>query len=125
MSSSEQPPRLRSRDWFANTERMDMTALYLERFMNYGVTPEELRSGKPIIGIAQSGSDLSPCNRIHIDLAKRTRDGIRDAGGIPLEFPVHPIFENCRRPTARCRWRGRGTRPRRSRPWPACADCAR
>lgn len=92
--------RLRSRDWFDNHERMDMTALYLERFMNYGVTPEELRSGKPIIGIAQSGSDLSPCNRIHIELAKRTRDGIRDAGGIPIEFPVHPIFENCRRPTA-------------------------
>ena len=68
--------------------------------MNYGVTPEELRSGKPIIGIAQSGSDLSPCNRIHLDLARRTRDGIRDAGGIPIEFPVHPIFENCRRPTA-------------------------
>jgi dihydroxy-acid dehydratase len=79
---------------------MDMTALYLERFMNYGITPEELRSGKPIIGIAQSGSDLSPCNRIHIELATRTRDGIRDAGGIPIEFPVHPIFENCRRPTA-------------------------
>ena len=92
--------RLRSRDWFDNAERMDMTALYLERFMNYGITPEELRSGKPIIGIAQSGSDLSPCNRIHVDLAKRTRDGIRDAGGIPIEFPVHPIFENCRRPTA-------------------------
>jgi xylonate dehydratase len=92
--------RLRSREWFDNRERMDMTALYLERFMNYGVTPEELRSGKPIIGIAQSGSDLSPCNRIHLDLAKRVRDGIRDAGGIPLEFPVHPIFENCRRPTA-------------------------
>ncbi|MAM39127.1 MAG: dihydroxy-acid dehydratase [Erythrobacter sp.] len=92
--------KLRSRDWFDNHERMDMTALYLERFMNYGVTPEELRSGKPIIGIAQSGSDLSPCNRIHLELAKRTRDGIRDAGGIPIEFPVHPIFENCRRPTA-------------------------
>ena len=92
--------RLRSRDWFDNRERMDMTALYLERFMNYGVTPEELRAGKPIIGIAQSGSDLSPCNRIHLELAKRTRDGIRDAGGIPIEFPVHPIFENCRRPTA-------------------------
>lgn len=92
--------RLRSRDWFDNPDRMDMTALYLERFMNYGVTPEELRSGKPIIGIAQSGSDLSPCNRVHLDLAKRTRDGIRDAGGIPIEFPVHPIFENCRRPTA-------------------------
>jgi dihydroxy-acid dehydratase len=98
--SSDDTRRLRSRDWFDNHERMDMTALYLERFMNYGVTPEELRSGKPIIGIAQSGSDLSPCNRIHLDLAKRTRDGIRDAGGIPIEFPVHPIFENCRRPTA-------------------------
>ncbi|HEX7711816.1 MAG TPA: IlvD/Edd family dehydratase [Sphingomonadaceae bacterium] len=92
--------RLRSRDWFDNRERWDQTALYLERFMNYGVTPEELRSGKPIIGIAQSGSDLSPCNRIHLDLAPRVRDGIRDAGGIPIEFPVHPIFENCRRPTA-------------------------
>ena len=99
-SGPEDGRRLRSRDWFDNIERMDMTALYLERFMNYGVTPEELRSGKPIIGIAQSGSDLSPCNRIHIELAKRTRDGIRDAGGIPIEFPVHPIFENCRRPTA-------------------------
>ena len=98
MTSTER--RLRSRDWFANMERMDMTALYLERFMNYGITPEELRSGRPIIGIAQSGSDLSPCNRIHLELAKRTRDGIRDAGGVPIEFPVHPIFENCRRPTA-------------------------
>ncbi len=100
MTDTNPPRRLRSRDWFDNRERMDMTALYLERFMNYGVTPEELQSGKPIIGIAQSGSDLSPCNRIHVDLAKRTRDGIRDAGGIPIEFPVHPIFENCRRPTA-------------------------
>jgi len=90
----------RSRDWFADPARSDMVALYLERFMNYGITPEELRSGKPIIGIAQSGSDLSPCNRIHVDLAKRTAAGIRDAGGIPMEFPVHPIFENCRRPTA-------------------------
>ena len=100
MTSDKGGRKLRSRDWFDNFERMDMTALYLERFMNYGVTPEELRSGKPIIGIAQSGSDLSPCNRIHLDLAKRARDGIRDAGGIPIEFPVHPIFENCRRPTA-------------------------
>ena len=91
---------LRSREWFAAPERSDMTALYLERFMNYGLTPEELRSGRPIIGIAQTGSDLSPCNRIHLDLARRVRDGIRDAGGIPMEFPVHPIFENCRRPTA-------------------------
>ena len=77
-----------------------MSAVYLERFMNSGITPHELRSGRPIIGIAQSGSDLSPCNRIHLDLAKRVRDGIRDAGGIPMEFPTHPIFENCRRPTA-------------------------
>ena len=90
----------RSREWFADPHRPDMTAVYLERFMNYGTTPEELRSGRPIIGIAQSGSDLSPCNRVHLDLARRVRDGIRDAGGIPMEFPVHPIFENCRRPTA-------------------------
>ncbi|MET0274852.1 MAG: IlvD/Edd family dehydratase [Phenylobacterium sp.] len=90
----------RSRDWFADPARSDMTALYLERFMNYGITPDELRSGRPIIGIAQTGSDLSPCNRIHLELAKRVRDGIRDAGGVPIEFPVHPIFENCRRPTA-------------------------
>ncbi|MFN6997112.1 MAG: IlvD/Edd family dehydratase [Aquincola tertiaricarbonis] len=92
--------RFRSREWFADPQRSDMTALYLERFMNYGLTPEELRSGRPIIGIAQTGSDLSPCNRIHLDLVRRVRDGIRDAGGIPMEFPVHPIFENCRRPTA-------------------------
>jgi dihydroxyacid dehydratase/phosphogluconate dehydratase len=92
--------RFRSQDWFDNPDYIDMTALYLERFMNYGITPEELRSGRPIIGIAQSGSDLSPCNRIHLELARRVRDGIRDAGGIPMEFPLHPIFENCRRPTA-------------------------
>jgi dihydroxy-acid dehydratase len=92
--------RFRSQDWFDNEERIDMTALYLERFMNYGITPEELRSGRPIIGIAQSGSDIAPCNRIHLELARRVRDGIRDAGGIPMEFPLHPIFENCRRPTA-------------------------
>ncbi|WP_432348843.1 IlvD/Edd family dehydratase (plasmid) [Shinella yambaruensis] len=92
--------RLRSQDWFDNREHVDMAALYLERFMNYGITPEELRSGKPVIGIAQSGSDLTPCNRHHVDLARRVRDGIRDAGGIPIEFPTHPIFENCKRPTA-------------------------
>ena len=92
--------RYRSQDWFDNPDHIDMTALYLERFMNYGITADELRSGKPIIGIAQSGNDLSPCNRIHLELAKRVRDGIRDAGGIPMEFPLHPIFENCRRPTA-------------------------
>jgi dihydroxy-acid dehydratase len=95
-----QPRRFRSQDWFDNPDHIDMTALYLERFMNYGITPEELRSGRPIIGIAQSGSDISPCNRIHLELAKRVRDGIRDAGGIAMEFPLHPIFENCRRPTA-------------------------
>ena len=92
--------RFRSQDWFDNPDRIDMTALYLERFMNYGITPQELRSGRPIIGIAQSGSDLSPCNRIHLELAQRVREGIRDAGGIPMEFPLHPIFENCRRPSA-------------------------
>ena len=96
-----QPIRpFRSRDWFADPARSDMTALYLERFMNYGLTPEELRSGRPIIGIAQTGSDLSPCNRHHLDLASRVRDGIRDAGGIPIEFPVHPIQETGKRPTA-------------------------
>ena len=93
-------PRFRSREWFDNREHIDMMALYLERFMNYGLTPAELRSGKPIIGIAQSGSDLTPCNRIHVDLAQRVKEGIRDAGGVPMEFPMHPIFENCRRPTA-------------------------
>ncbi len=97
---TEHPRRFRSRDWFDDPERIDQTALYLERFMNYGMTPEELRAGKPIIGIAQTGSDLNPCNRIHLELARRVRDGIRDAGGIPMEFPVHPIFEECRRPTA-------------------------
>ena len=101
MSDDSKPARrLRSQDWFDNPDHLDLTALYLERFMNYGTTPEELRSGKPIIGIAQSGSDLNPCNRHHMDLAKRVRDGIRDAGGIPIEFPTHPLFENCKRPTA-------------------------
>ncbi|PLK69092.1 dihydroxy-acid dehydratase [Rhizobium sp. TH135] len=101
MTETEKPKRrLRSQDWFDNPDHLDMTALYLERFMNYGTTPEELRSGKPIIGIAQSGSDINPCNRHHLDLAKRVRDGIRDAGGIPIEFPSHPLFENCKRPTA-------------------------
>ncbi|WP_207956878.1 IlvD/Edd family dehydratase [Rubrobacter tropicus] len=92
--------RLRSREWFDDPARIDQTALYLERFMNYGLTPEELRSGRPVIGISQTGSDIVPCNRHHLDLAARVREGIRDAGGIPMEFPVHPTFENCRRPTA-------------------------
>ena len=91
---------LRSRLWFDNPANPDMTALYLERYLNYGLTLEELRSGKPIIGIAQTGSDLSPCNRHHLELAKRVREGIREAGGIALEFPVHPIQETGKRPTA-------------------------
>lgn len=99
MSESEKP-MLRSRRWFDNPADPGMTALYIERYMNYGITREELQSGKPIIGIAQTGSDLSPCNRHHIELASRVRDGIRDMGGIPLEFPVHPIQETGKRPTA-------------------------
>ncbi|MDC7682407.1 dihydroxy-acid dehydratase family protein [Asticcacaulis sp. BYS171W] len=91
---------LRSRQWFDNPDNADMTALYLERYMNFGLSLEELQSDKPIIGIAQTGSDLSPCNRHHLELAKRIRDGIIEAGGIPLEFPVHPIQETGKRPTA-------------------------
>ncbi|MBO9587998.1 IlvD/Edd family dehydratase [Devosia sp.] len=92
--------KLRSRAWFDNPENPDMTALYLERYMNFGVSREELQSGKPIIGIAQTGSDLSPCNRHHMVLAERVREGIREAGGIAIEFPVHPIQETGKRPTA-------------------------
>jgi dihydroxy-acid dehydratase len=93
-------PRLRSRAWFDNPANADMTALYLERYMNFGISLEELQSGKPIIGIAQTGSDLSPCNRHHLVLAERVREGIREAGGIALEFGVHPIQETGKRPTA-------------------------
>jgi len=93
-------PKLRSRAWFDNPDNIDMTALYLERYLNYGLSLEELRSGKPIIGIAQTGSDLSPCNRHHLVLAERVREGIREAGGIAIEFPVHPIQETGKRPTA-------------------------
>src|SRR5260370_32133915 len=92
--------RLRSRAWFDNPANPDMTALYIERYMNFGLSQAELQSGKPIIGIAQTGSDLSPCNRHHIVLAERVREGIREAGGIAIEFPVHPIQETGRRPTA-------------------------
>ncbi len=92
--------QLRSKAWFDNPENPGMTALYLERYLNFGITREELQSGKPIIGIAQTGSDLSPCNRHHLDLAKRVRDGIHAAGGLALEFPVHPIQETGKRPTA-------------------------
>jgi dihydroxy-acid dehydratase len=98
---SETPKRpLRSQQWFDDPDHADMTALYVERYMNYGLTREELQSGRPIIGIAQTGSDLTPCNRHHIELAQRVKAGIRDAGGIPMEFPVHPIAEQSRRPTA-------------------------
>ena len=92
--------RLRSAQWFSRDDDKAMSALYADRYMNYGLTTAELLSGKPIIGIAQSGSDLSPCNQHHTVLAKRVREGIRTAGGIAIEFPTHPIQESSRRPTA-------------------------
>lgn len=92
--------KLRSQLWFDNPENPGMTALYLERYLNYGLTRKELQSGKPIIGIAQTGNDLSPCNRHHLELAHRVREGIREAGGIAMEFPTHPIQETGKRPTA-------------------------
>ena len=94
------PSQLRSRAWFDNPANADMTALYLERTMNFGLSLEELQSGRPMIGIAQSGSDIAPCNRHHLVLAERMREGIRDAGGVAFEFPLHPIQETCKRPTA-------------------------
>ena len=92
--------KFRSQEWFNNPDNPGMTALYLERYLNYGLTREELQSGKPLIGIAQTGSDLSPCNRHHLELAKRVRAGIEAAGGVPFEFPCHPIQETGKRPTA-------------------------
>ncbi|MER8404736.1 dihydroxy-acid dehydratase family protein [Mesorhizobium sp. M1307] len=92
--------KFRSQEWFDNPDNPGMTALYLERYLNYGLTRAELMSGKPLIGIAQTGSDLSPCNRHHIELAKRVREGIVSMGGIPFEFPCHPIQETGKRPTA-------------------------
>ena len=92
--------RLRSQEWFQNPDNIAMTALYIERYMNWGLTREELQSGRPVIGIAQTGSDLSPCNRHHLQLADRIREGVREAGGLVLEFPVHPIQETGKRPTA-------------------------
>jgi dihydroxy-acid dehydratase len=100
MSGKKFNPKYRSQQWFDNPTNPGMTALYLERSMNFGLTPDELRSGKPIIGIAQTGSDISPCNRVHLKLAERVREGIRAAGGIAFEFPVHPIQETLKRPTA-------------------------
>ena len=99
-SKGSKPRRLRSQLWFDNPDNPGMTALYLERYLNYGLTRTELTSGKPIIGVAQTGSDLSPCNRHHLQLAERVREGIRTAGGIAMEFPVHPIQETGKRPTA-------------------------
>src|ERR1700757_4669757 len=99
-SQKPQRRRLRSQLWFDNPDNPGMTALYLERYLNFGLTRDELASGKPIIGIAQTGSDLSPCNRHHLELAKRVREGIRDAGGVAFEFPMHPIQETGKRPTA-------------------------
>lgn len=98
--SGKTPKRLRSTEWFSNPDNDELTELYVARYRNYGLSRQELQSGRPVIGIAQTGSDLAPCNRHHIDLAKRTKEGIREAGGIPMEFPVHPIQETCRRPTA-------------------------
>ncbi|MFB3102719.1 MAG: dihydroxy-acid dehydratase, partial [Alphaproteobacteria bacterium] len=97
--TDQNKPTLRSQMWFDNPDNRNMTASYLERYLNYGFTRDELQSGKPIIGIAQTGSDLSPCNRHHIELAKRVRDGIVAAGGVCFEFPVHPIQETGKRPT--------------------------
>ena len=100
MSDAKTRKKFRSQEWFDNPDNPGMTALYLERYLNYGLTREELQSGKPLIGIAQTGSDLSPCNRHHLELAKRVRAGIEAAGGIPFEFPCHPIQETGKRPTA-------------------------
>ncbi|SSW65815.1 L-arabonate dehydratase [Achromobacter veterisilvae] len=97
---SQTSRKLRSQKWFDDPTHADMTAIYVERYLNYGLTRQELQSGRPIVGIAQTGSDLVPCNRHHLALAERVRDGIRDAGGIPMEFPVHPLAEQGRRPTA-------------------------
>ncbi|MBU1175386.1 MAG: dihydroxy-acid dehydratase family protein [Alphaproteobacteria bacterium] len=96
----KQAGRLRSQAWFDNPDNIDMTALYIERYLNYGLTQDELASGRPIIGIAQTGSDLVPCNRHHLVLADRIRDGVREAGGVVFEFPVHPLQETGKRPTA-------------------------
>jgi dihydroxy-acid dehydratase len=100
MTATKDKRALRSRLWFDDAGNPGMTALYLERYLNFGLTRGELQSGKPIIGIAQSGSDLSPCNRHHLELAHRVREGIREAGGIAIEFPTHPIQETGKRPTA-------------------------
>src|SRR5262245_45921193 len=100
MTSRNNKRKLRSQAWWDNSAHPEMTALYLERYLNYGLTRSELQSARPIIGIAQTGNDLVPCNRHHRELAERVRDGVRDAGGVPLEFGVHPLQETGKRPTA-------------------------
>jgi dihydroxy-acid dehydratase len=98
--SDQSPKRLRSEIWFNDMAELGETAIYLERFGNYGLTRQELQSGRPVIGIAQTVGDLTPCNRIHVELAERVKAGIRDTGGLPFVYPEHPIQESCRRPTA-------------------------
>ncbi|BEH03619.1 IlvD/Edd family dehydratase [Brooklawnia propionicigenes] len=98
LTMTDRQRRLRSQAWFDDPGNLDMSALHIERYMNWGLTREELQSGRPIIGIAQTGSDLVPCNRHHLELAERTREGIREMGGIALEFPVHPLQESAKRP---------------------------
>jgi dihydroxyacid dehydratase/phosphogluconate dehydratase len=98
--SEETKKQRRSEIWFNDKAEPGETAVYLERYPTWGMTRGELQAGRPVIGIAQSGSELTPCNRIHLSLAARIKDGIRDAGGVPFEFPIHPIQESCRRPTA-------------------------
>ena len=98
--TDDEVQRLRSQEWFDIPGDPGQSVLFLERFLNYGLSREELQAGRPIIGIAQTGSDLSPCNRHHLQLAERVREGVREAGGIAFEFPVHPIQETSRRPTA-------------------------
>lgn len=99
-AASKTASKLRSTKWFNNRENQAMSALYVDRYMNYGLTREEMMSNKPIIGIANSGSDIAPCNRYHLELVHRVREGIRSAGAIAMEFPTHPIQESTRRPTA-------------------------
>ena len=120
MSGPQTKKKFRSQEWFNNPDNPGMTALYLERYLNYGLTREELQSGKPLIGIAQTGSDLSPCNRHHLELAKRVRAGIEAAGGVPFEFPCHPIQETGKRPDRRAR-----PQPCLSRRWWRCSTAIR
>ena len=100
MALPSSPRRLRSEEWLNNPDNPAMTSLYIERLVNYGLTRKELQSGRPVIGISQTGSDIAPCNRSHLENVERIKAGVRDAGGLPFVFPVHPIQETVRRPTA-------------------------